>query len=87
VSTIAGFAGSSGSVDGTGSNARFNGPHGVTVDNAGNLYVTDSGNHTIRKITAEGVVTTFAGLAGNIGSANGQGSNARFAAPSGITVD
>ena len=53
-----------------------------------NLYVTDSGNHTIRKIViATGSVSTLAGGAGNSGSADGAGSTARFNAPSGITTD
>src|SRR6266576_1561903 len=70
-----------GSTDGTGSAARFNSPGGVAVDSAGNTYVADSSNSTIRKITPLGVVTTFAGLAGSTGSANGTGSVARFNGP------
>jgi sugar lactone lactonase YvrE len=87
VTTLAGLAGNFGSADGTGSAARFYGPGGVTVDNGGNLYVADTFNHTIRKITSAGVVTTLAGLAGNSGSANGIGSNARFTNPYDVTVD
>ena len=78
VTTLAGLAGSSGSADGTGSAARFYHPSGVAVDSAGNVYVADCGNHTIRKVTPAGVVTTLAGLAGNHGSADGTGSAARF---------
>jgi len=85
-STLAGNAGY-GSADGTGSAARFSFPSGVTVDSAGNIYVADSANNTIRKVTSTGVVTTLAGLAGQGGSADGMGSEARFARPSGVTVD
>ena len=86
VTTLAGTAGSSGSADGTGSAARFNFPWDIAVDTAGNLFVTDQSNNTIRKITSAGVVTTIAGSAGNSGSANGTGSAARFDSPSGIAV-
>jgi sugar lactone lactonase YvrE len=87
VSTLAGLAGSYGSADGTGSDARFKNPYGVAVDNAGNVYVADSGNSTIRKVTPDGVVTTLAGLAGSYGSADGTGSAARFKYPDGVAVD
>src|SRR5438128_4021074 len=65
----------------------FNGPAGVAVDSTGNVYVADFWNSTIRKVTPPGVVTTLAGLAGNRGSANGTGSAARFAFPTGVAVD
>ena len=70
-----------------GSAARFDSPSGVAVDSAGNVYVADTGNHTIRKVTPAGVVTTLAGLAGSSGSADGTGSAARFNYPSGVAVD
>jgi sugar lactone lactonase YvrE len=88
VSTLAGQPLTSGSSDGTGSAARFDFPSGVAADNAGNLYVADTDNHTIRKIVAStGVVTTFAGAAGISGDADGTGSAARFNNPSGVAVD
>ncbi|MHB8519943.1 MAG: NHL repeat-containing protein [Limisphaerales bacterium] len=87
VTTLAGTAGQIGSTDGTGSAARFNNPYGVALDRAGNVYVADFGNHTIRKITPDGVVTTLAGTAGQIGSTDGTGSAARFFNPSGVAVD
>jgi sugar lactone lactonase YvrE len=87
VTTLAGTAGSWGSADGTGAAARFNGPDGVAVDGAGNVFVADSWNNTIRKITPSGVVTTLAGTAGSSGSADGTGAAARFNGPEGVAVD
>jgi sugar lactone lactonase YvrE len=87
VTTLAGSAGSPGSVDGTGTSARFAFPLGVAVDSDDNVYVADASNHTIRKITAAGVVTTLAGAAGSLGSADGAGLEARFHSPSGVAVD
>ena len=87
VSTLAGYPGSTGSSDGTGSAARFNAPAGVALDSSGNLYVADQGNYTIRKVTPAGAVTTLAGLAGSPGSSDGTGTAARFLAPAGVAVD
>lgn len=87
VTTFAGSAGLSGSADGVAGAARFNGPTGVAVDGSGNVYVADAGNTSIRKITANGTVTTFAGLSGVAGSSDGVGISARFNAPQGIAVD
>ncbi len=87
VSTLAGSAGLSGSTDGTGSAARFNGPSGITTDGT-NLYVADEFNSTIRKIViSTGMVTTLAGTAGIQGSSDGTGSAATFYNPHGITMD
>ncbi len=87
VTTLAGLAGVTGSTDGTGSAARFQWPYDIAVDSAGTLYVSDTGNNTIRKITPGGVVTTLAGTAGVAGSTNGTGAAARFDSPAGIAVD
>ena len=87
VSTLAGSAGVSGTNDGAGSAARFNQPQGLAVDTNGMIYVADTGNSTIRKITPAGVVTTLAGSAGNSGSANGTGASAQFYEPEGIAVN
>ena len=88
VSTLAGAVGMPGSADGTGAAARFAGPVGMAADSAGNLYVADSGNHTIRKIVlATGAVSTLAGAAGMSGSTDGTGTAARFYNPSGVAAD
>lgn len=87
VITVAGTAGASGSTDGAGAAARFNNPSNIAVDGAGNTYVADTGNHTIRKITAAGVVTTLAGTAGVRGNADGAGAAAQFNQPWGIAAD
>ena len=86
VSTLAGLAGSTNSVDGMGTEARFNHPIGVAARD-GVVYVADTGNHTIRKITADGRVSTLAGSPGAPGSANGAGATAHFNGPFRLTVD
>ncbi len=87
VSTLAGLADEAGSVDGTGAAARFDHPFGIAVDSAGNLYVADHGNHTIRTISAAGVVVTIAGTAGTAGDTDGNGAAARFKLPKGLAID
>jgi hypothetical protein len=87
VSALAGVPESHGSTDGPGDAARFWGPSGVAVDQAGNVYVADSGNNTIRKITPAGMVGTLAGLAGHPGGNDGIGAQARFRNPWGVAVD
>ncbi|MEI7773180.1 MAG: immunoglobulin domain-containing protein, partial [Verrucomicrobiota bacterium] len=86
VSVFAGSAGFSGSADGTGSSARFCNPTALAIDGSGNVVVADTGNCTIRKVNAGGVVT-LAGSAQQGGSADGTGSNARFVGPSALAVD
>lgn len=85
VSTLAGNG--NGSADGTGIAAHFDFPSGIAVDSAGNSYVADSANFTIRKITPAGLVTTLAGTARILGSANGTGANAQFNFPTALAVD
>jgi len=84
---IVGGPGTAGSADGTGGAAEFNDPTGIGVDAQGNVYVADTGNDTIRKITPGEVVTTLAGYPQVSGSADGIGNAARFSSPSGIAVD
>ncbi len=87
VTTLAGSNGLSGSADGTGAAARFSFPAGIAVDSAGNVFVADTGNRTIRKITPAGVVTTIAGSPGLAGSADGTGATARFTSPTNLSLD
>lgn len=87
VTTLAGATRQPGSADGAGVSARFSAPGGVAVDGAGNVYVSDAGNHTVRRISAAGVVTTFAGAAGQPGNVDGPVASARFSSPKSIAVD
>jgi trimeric autotransporter adhesin len=86
VTTLAGTSGAKGSTDGTGAAARFNQPRGVSVAADGTVYVGDAWNHTIRKITSAGVVTTLAGSAGVQGLVNGSGTAAVFQYSYGVAV-
>lgn len=91
VTTLAGSAGttlenSAGSSDGLGRNARFNGPIGLALDAAGNLFIADRGNHSVRRLTPAGVVSTVAGLSGVAGSASGTGNAIRFNQPYSIAI-
>ena len=87
VTTLAGLPGETGFADGIGSAAQFNSPQGVAVDLAGNVYVADSGNNAIRKITPDEAVSTLAGSPGNFGLADGPGSTAGVRAPIGLAAN
>jgi streptogramin lyase len=88
VSTVAGYPGVPGSSDGSGSAARFDEPMGIAADGAGTVYLADSNNDTIRKITvASGLVTTLAGTAGQQGGNDGIGAQARFNRPFALALD
>ena len=84
VGTLAG--GGEGFVDGSGGLAQFDTPSGLAIDAEGNLYVADTGNHAIRRVTPLGEVTTLAGD-GTAGHADGPALQARFNAPQGVAVD
>lgn len=87
VGTLAGQAGMPGATDGTGTGARFHSPLGLTLAPSGDLYVADFSNHTLRRVTPAGVVTTFAGTAGATGATDATGAVARFFNPGGIAAD
>ncbi|WP_208506260.1 SMP-30/gluconolactonase/LRE family protein, partial [Roseivirga sp. E12] len=84
ITTFAGN-GQQGSADGTGASATFNGPRAIVIDKDDNLYISDSGNNRIRKITKSGQVSTFAGSNG--GFQDGQGTSAMFNSPRGLAID
>ncbi|WP_243285875.1 hypothetical protein [Geothrix terrae] len=87
LTTLAGVSDQAGSADGMGTSALFNYPRGLAVDAAENVYVADTGNHTIRLVTPQGQVSTLAGSPGMAGRVDGSGSSARFVRPSGLVVD
>jgi serine/threonine protein kinase len=87
ISILAGQPGARGSADGLRTDARFQSPGGIAVDFADNIYVADTGNNTVRKVTRDGAVMTLAGFPGKSGRLDGAGMNARFMAPLGIAVD
>jgi serine/threonine protein kinase/sugar lactone lactonase YvrE len=87
--TVTTLAGSmrAGAEDGAGAQASFSRPMGITVDGSGTVYVADTLNDTIRKITPDGTVSTLAGAAGRAGNADGAGNLAQFNSPVGIVAD
>ncbi|MEB3195959.1 MAG: NHL repeat-containing protein [Candidatus Sericytochromatia bacterium] len=74
-----------GNLDGTGAAAQFNSPRGLAFDASATLYIADTNNHRIRKVSPTGVVTTWAGS--SMGNTNGTGTLAQFANPHGLVVD
>lgn len=84
---FAGTPGKSGATDGPGNKARFKSPQGIALDRNGTIYVADSGNQTIRRISPDGLVSTLAGKPGRRGTADGRGTSARFDHPISIAVD
>ena len=87
ISNFAGSPNNVGSQDGVGPNARFYSPHSLVADSQGNIFVSDSGNSTIRKITPSGTVTTIAGESGSRGTVDGMGKEARFSEPKGMAIN
>ena len=84
--TFAG-SGAAGFAAGVGRLAQFNGPRGLAIDGDNNLYVADTGNHVIRRITPAGDVTLFAGRPGQRGSESGAAASATFNGPAGVAVN
>ena len=84
VTTLAGA--NEGFADGTGAQASFNTPSSLAIDGDGNLYVADTANNRIRKVTPEGVVSTIAGD-GTAGYVDGPAAQTRFNGPIGVAVD
>lgn len=76
-----------GFINGVGSQAAFKQPSGLAADAAGNLYIADTGNHCIRKLTPQGLVSTYAGVPGGAGYADGDSISAKFNAPTGLALD
>lgn len=85
--TVAGQVGVNGAANGTNGGASFFHPEGLVSDASGNIYIADTANSVIRRMTPAGVVTTWAGQAGVTGSADGIGTAAQFNFPSGIAID
>ncbi|WP_326536402.1 hypothetical protein [Pseudorhodoferax sp.] len=86
LSVLVGDIGGSGSTDGIGRAARFKQISGIAADADGVVYVADTGNATLRKVMPDGRVSTLAGMAGQTGSVDGQGSAARFMNPTDVAV-
>ena len=87
VTTLAGSPGQQGHGDGLGAEARFSAPAAIAVTPQGDLFVVDTGNHVVRRVTPQGVVSTLAGAPGQRGALDGSGGNARFDSPRSITID
>lgn len=86
VSLLAGIGGQSGKQDNKGTKASFNGPHGIAIDTKGNIFVADTRNHKIRKITPDGTVSTYAGT-GTAGHKDGIKEQSLLRSPTALTFD
>lgn len=84
---VAGVPNKAGAKDGPAGKARFNAPQGLALDHEGNIYVADSGNHTIRRVTPDGNVSTLAGMHGKRGTRDGHAASARLDSPASIAID
>ncbi len=84
--TIWAGSGVAGHADGAGTQAQFNNPRGLAIDAQDNLYVADTGNHTVRRITPAGVVILLAGSPGVSGRGDGAATAARFNGPAGLAI-
>lgn len=84
---LAGNIGGPGNIDGTGPAARLSSPYGIAIDASGNLFVAETFNHVVRKITPGGVVSVYAGRPGEPDLINGPRATARFAQPKGLAID
>ena len=87
IDTLAGVAGSAGASDGPAPTARFNAPRGIASAPDGNVYVADTGNHTIRRIAVDGTVTTVAGQSGVPGNNDGPATEAHLTNPTGLDIN
>jgi DNA-binding beta-propeller fold protein YncE len=86
LTTLAGFAGDPGPTNGPAAIARFNAPLGIVVHPNSDIYVADSGNHVVRRISTSGEVTTLAGVAEEWGAVDGPAGQARFNGPVGLAI-
>jgi hypothetical protein len=87
ISIVAGDTSASGGADGVAQIARFNKPSALAIDSTGSIYIADTGNFTIRKLTANGAVSTIAGTNGIYGTQDGTGNTANFSSPTALAVD
>jgi hypothetical protein len=87
VTTLAGNVRNQGTNDGIGTHGQFSQIHGIAVDGSGNVFASDLGNLTVRKITPVGSVSTFVGAPGQGGGTDGTGNGARLSGPIGIAVN
>ena len=87
ITTVAGTGSRGYSGEGTAINEKINKPAGVSVDASGNIYIADTGNHRIRKVDADGIITTVAGTGSRGYSGEGTAINEKINKPAGVSVD